>query len=144
LLRLQQRLTKGWVLRKVAQRFGGRLRLPICGGAALDREVGEFFVAAGLTIYAGYGLTESSPVLSASSPGRWRQGAVGQALRGVELRIAEDGEILARGPNIMFGYWQNPSATEEVLDAEGWLHTGDLGHIDAEGFLFITGRQTIL
>jgi long-chain acyl-CoA synthetase len=117
------------------------MRYFVSGGAALAREFGEFFEAVGLKIIEGYGLTESSPVISANRLDDYKWGSVGQAIPGVEVRIARDGEILARGPNIMKGYWNNDQATKDVLDAEGWLHTGDIGHIDERGFLFITDRK---
>ncbi len=139
-LHLQHWAARRFVFGGLRERFGGRLRLPICGGAPLGREVAELFAAAGLPIYEGYGLTESAPVLAAGSPGHWRIGSVGKAVDGVELSIARDGEIRARGPNIMRWYWENPAATEEVLDADGWLHTGDLCHFDDDGFLFVTDR----
>ena len=129
------------VFHKIRERLGGRFAFAVSGGAPLAREVAEFFWGAGVRIYEGYGLTETSPVLTINSHGAAKLGSVGRAIPNVELRIAEDGEILARGPNIMKGYWNNPEATAEVIDAEGWFHTGDIGHLDGDGFLFITDRK---
>jgi long-chain acyl-CoA synthetase len=129
------------VFSKVLDRLGGRLRFSISGGAPLAREVAEFFDIVGLPILQGYGLTESSPVIAANRLEANRLGSVGQVFPGVEVRIAPDGEILARGPNIMLGYWNKPQATEEVIDGDGWLHTGDVGYLDSDGYLFITDRK---
>jgi len=129
------------VFRKVKSRTGGRMRFFCSGGAALVKDVGEFFEAVGLKIIEGYGLTESSPVISVNRLDNYRFGSVGQPIRGVEVRIAPDGEILARGSNIMKGYWNNREATAEAIDREGWLHTGDIGMMDAEGFVHITDRK---
>jgi long-chain acyl-CoA synthetase len=140
-LRLQHALADKLVFGKLREKTGGRMRFFVSGGAALARELGEFFEAVGLTVIEGYGLTESSPVISANRLHNYRFGSVGQAIPGVDVRIEGDGEILARGPNIMKGYWRQPEATAQAIDREGWLHTGDIGTIDAEGFLHITDRK---
>ena len=129
------------VFSKIKARLGGQFVFAVSGGAPLARELAEFFWAAGVAIYEGYGLTETSPVLTVNTPGRVRLGSVGTAVPHVQLKIAPDGEILAQGPNIMKGYYNNPEATAEVIDADGWFHTGDIGHLDSDGFLFITDRK---
>ncbi len=125
-------------LRKV---LGGNIRWVSAGGAALSPDVARFYFAAGVPIYQGYGLTETSPVISFSKEGRNRIGAAGVLLDGVEVKIAADGEILSRGPHIMKGYWNKPEATRAVLRPDGWFHTGDVGFLDDEGFLHITDRK---
>ncbi len=140
-LSLQWKLADRIVLSKIRQRFGGRLRFFISGGAALPVPVGEFFFALGIPILEGYGLTEAAPVLTVNRLDDIELGTVGKPLDNVELRLAQDGEILARGPNIMLGYWRDPDATAEAIDSEGWLHTGDIGAWSPRGNLIITDRK---
>jgi long-chain acyl-CoA synthetase len=140
-LKAKHLLADRLVFSKLRHRTGGRMKFFVSGGAALGREFGEFFEAVGLKIIEGYGLTESSPVISANRVDNYKWGSVGLPIPGVEVRIAPDGEILARGPNIMKGYWNNREATAEVIDREGWLHTGDIGVMDEEGFIHITDRK---
>jgi long-chain acyl-CoA synthetase len=133
---LLQRLVRA----RVMARFGGRFHAAMSGGARLDPEVGRFFMGLGLTIMQGYGQTEAGPVISANPPDRVRIHSVGLPLTGVELRIADDGEILVRGDLVMDGYWNQPDATREAI-RDGWLHTGDIGRLDDEQYLHITDRK---
>jgi long-chain acyl-CoA synthetase len=128
------------VFSAIRQKLGGRLRFVASGSAPLGTEVMEFFYAIGIPIIEGYGLTETAPILTFNPLNAPRVGTVGRPIKGVELRIAEDGEILARGPNIMKGYFNKPEATAAALEG-GWFHTGDIGHIDPEGYLAITDRK---
>ncbi|MGI8806416.1 MAG: class I adenylate-forming enzyme family protein [Acidimicrobiales bacterium] len=122
----------------------GTLEAIYCGGAPLDAEMVAFFDRLGVGVYQGYGLTEAAPVVSMNSPGRNRAGSVGPPLPGTTVRIGDDGEILVRGPGVMLRYWQDEAATRDTVDADGWLHTGDLGHLDGDGYLFVTGRSKSL
>ncbi|MAF66712.1 MAG: hypothetical protein CMJ84_13765 [Planctomycetes bacterium] len=135
------RLAKKLVFGKLHEKLGGRIRFLITAGAPLSRDVAQFFHSAGLYLLEGYGLTETTAATHVTRIGKTRLGAVGQPLVGVEVRIADDGEVLVRGKNIMRGYHGNPEATAEVIDADGWFHTGDIGTIDGEGFLSITDRK---
>ena len=139
-LTLKHKLADKLVFHKLREKTGGKLRFFISGGAALARELGLFFEAAGILIIEGFGLTESSPVIAANRVNDYKFGTVGKPMPGVEIKIAKDGEILAFGPNIMQGYYKNKKETEETIK-DGWLYTGDIGVFDAEGFLIITDRK---
>lgn len=141
LLKMKHALADKLVFSKIRERLGGRMKFMISGGAALPKEFGEFFEAVGITILEGYGLTETSPVISVNQFGNYKFGTVGKPIPNIEVKIAEDGEILTRGPHIMKGYWNLPDLTAEVIDKEGWFHTGDIGDFDEEGNLRITDRK---
>jgi long-chain acyl-CoA synthetase len=129
------------VYRKIQEVFGGRLRFAMSGGGPLGVRLTHFFNGAGVRVFEGYGLTETSPTLSLNRDGAWKPGTVGRPLAGTTIRIADDGEILAKGPQVFGGYWQAEAATAEAFDADGWFRTGDIGAIDPEGYLRITGRK---
>jgi long-chain acyl-CoA synthetase len=141
LLRLRYRLADRLVFGRIRERMGGRLRTPISGGAPLAREIAEFFDAIGVRIFEGYGLSECTTAATTNTPAHWRFGTVGRALPGTELRLAEDGELLIRGETVFAGYYKDPEATARVLDEDGWLHSGDIARIDADGFVSITDRK---
>jgi long-chain acyl-CoA synthetase len=128
------------IFSELHERFGGSLRILISGGAAIDPRVAQGFRELGITFLQGYGLTESSPIITVNRNNAFKYESVGLPLPSVEVKIAEDGEILARGPNVMVGYYNNPEATHAALK-DGWLHTGDLGHFDEDGFLYVQGRK---
>ncbi len=140
-LRLCYRLADSLVLSKVRAGLGGRLRMAVSGGAPLADAIADFFQALGVWIVEGYGLTETSTVTHVNRIDRYRIGTVGLAMDGVECRIADDGEILIRGANVMKGYYEDPAATRDVIDEDGWFHTGDVGRIEDGGFLRITDRK---
>ena len=140
-LGLKLKIADALVFSKIRERLGGRFETATSGGAPLARDVAEFFWGAGIEIYEGYGLSETSPVLTVNRPGKVKLGTVGAVIDGVELKIADDGEVLAKGPNIMQGYHNLPAQTAETIDEDGWFHTGDIGEIDDEGFLAITDRK---
>jgi long-chain acyl-CoA synthetase len=129
------------VFSKLRKVFGGELRFAYSGGGPLGERLTNFFRGIGVQILEGYGLTETSPVLTTNAPGAWRPGTVGQPVVGTTIRIAEDGEIVAKGPQVFRGYWRNDTATSEVIDEDGWFHTGDIGELDDDGYLKITGRK---
>ena len=139
-LRLRHALFDRLVYAKLRAAVGGRVTYAVSGGAPLGERLGHFFRGAGITVLEGYGLTESSAAAVVNRPERIKIGTVGQPLPAVSVRIADDGEILLAGPNIFGGYWRNEAATAEVL-ADGWLRTGDMGELDEDGFLRVTGRK---
>ncbi len=128
------------VARKIRDNLGGRVRLTVCGGAPLAPAIARIFIGLDVRVLQGYGLTESSPVISVNSLQDNLPASIGKALPGIEVRLGEKDELLAKGPNIMLGYWNNAKATANTIDAEGWLHTGDKAHIDEQGHIFLTGR----
>jgi len=144
LLNLKYKLADKVIYSKVRAKLGGKIKFFISGGAPLSSDIAEFFAGIGVIILEGYGLTETSPVLTSNTPDKIRFGYVGTSLYNVDIKIADDGEILAKGPNIMLGYYKNDEATKEVIDNEGWFSTGDIGEIDKDGFLKITDRKKSL
>jgi long-chain acyl-CoA synthetase len=137
---LQWKLADALVYRKIRMGMGGHLRIISSGGAPLSKELAEFFWAVGIPIYQGYGLTETSPIVSSNYPAN-RMGSSGKPIPNVQVRTAEDGEILVKGPCVMQGYYKNPEATREVLSEDGWFSTGDIGYVDKDNYLFITDRK---
>lgn len=134
-------LADALVLNKVRARTGGRVRYFVSGAAALPAEVGRAFAAFGLPVIEGYGMTECSPIISINPYNKLKWGSVGKPVPGTEVRIAEDGEILAKSESVMKGYYKLPDETREMVDSDGWLHTGDVGHIDSDGYIHITDRK---
>jgi len=138
---LAWKLANKLVYSKVREAFGGRVRVWVSGGAPLGIDTAKWFASAGIAVWEGYGLTETSPVIALNNPEVHRMGAVGKPLPNIELKLADDGELLVRGPSIFIGYWNKPAANAECFDAEGWFRTGDIARSDYDGFLFITDRK---
>ncbi|MGA3343567.1 MAG: long-chain fatty acid--CoA ligase [Terracidiphilus sp.] len=126
---------------KVREAFGGRVKILVVGGAPLGIDTARWFASVGIALWEGYGLTETSPVIALNTPLTHRMGAVGMPMPNVELKLAADGELLVRGPSVFSGYWNKPAMTAECVEAEGWFRTGDIAHLDADGFLYITDRK---
>ena len=125
---------------KVHKQFGGHIRLMVSGGAKIDKNILEDFRTMGFRAIQGYGMTETAPIIAFNVPGRERSDSVGEVIPNVEVKIADDGEVLVKGKNVMKGYYKNEAATKEAFDAEGWFHTGDLGKMDGK-YLIIIGRK---
>lgn len=135
------RLADKLVYSKVREAFGGRVRIFVPGGAPLGIDTAKWFASVGIALWEGYGLTETSPVIALDTPLTHRMGSVGKPISNVEIKLDSDGELLVRGPSVFSGYWQKPEQTAECIDSEGWFHTGDIAHIDSDGFVFITDRK---
>jgi long-chain acyl-CoA synthetase len=140
-LSLSWKLARKLVYSKVCEAFGGRVKVFISGGAPLGMDTARWFASVGIALWEGYGLTETSPVISLNSPAKQRMGSVGPILPNIEIKLAADGELLVRGPSVFSGYWQKPEASAECFDAEAWFRTGDIARTDADGFLYITDRK---
>jgi long-chain acyl-CoA synthetase len=140
-MNLRWNLADRIVYSKIREGIGGRFRAFISGGGPLSKEIAEFFWAVGVPVFQGYGLTETSPVVSANYPGTNKVGTVGKPITNVHVRIAEDGEILVQGRCVMKGYYERPDATKAVISDDGWLSTGDIGRLDDQGYLYVTDRK---